>query len=76
MNRGEVKESNPKGINRLSCEFQSFYLGRAHFTSSLPVVTDLLMNETISDLALAKVGPHFYLVALYFALNWIESVGC
>ena len=34
----------------------------SHFPPSLPVVTDLLMNETISDLALAKVGPHSYLV--------------
>ena len=74
MSRGDGKDSNPKGINRLSREFQ--YLPIPHFPSNLPVVTDLLMNETISDLALAKVGPHFYLVALYFALNWIESVGC
>jgi len=36
VSRGDGKDSNPKGINRLS------------------LVTDLLMNETISDLALAK----------------------
>ena len=29
-----------------------------HIPFPPPVVTDLLMNETISDLALAKVGPH------------------
>ena len=53
VSRGDGKDSNPKGINRLSREFQ--YLPIPHFPSNLPVVTDLLMNETISDLALAKV---------------------
>jgi len=52
VSRGDGKDSNPKGINRLSREFQ--YLPIPHFPSNLPVVTDLLMNETISDLALAK----------------------
>ena len=42
-------------------------------------MTDLLMNETISDLALAKVRlsctPPLSL-ALSFAFNWIELVAC
>ena len=67
VSRGDGKDSNPKGINRLSREFQ--YLPISHFPSKLAVVTDLLMNETISDLALAKVGPHFYLCCIVFCIE-------
>ena len=51
-----------------------FYL-KTHFPSSLLVVTDLLMNETISDLALAKVRlsctPPLSCIVFCIQLDWV-----
>lgn len=74
VSRGDGKDSNPKGINRLSREFQ--YL--ISFPFLLPS-GDRSADERDDQRFGARQGWYLVLdlsVALYFALNWIELVGC